>query len=259
MIAKSCKFSHKAAMLTSRESKPNFELRGGRVRERQPRIGGQSRHGQIVEFTPLGPGRYYLARITDAGSVPCSTTNKTCKDTLFACRSTPSGPKPGGVFHFGLRTSPPVATPGFGTFDPFSLSFSAPCGRTNGQVRKDDSFKINRLRMHVTSNIFSNIGRHRKNNERKNPVKFAQQAVFYPNAPWRQYRRCAGAAPASTAACRWLSHPGRLHKLETLSPLHGQGCVARVNRVLATEFGSEAMLMALHKNARTTSVHARMS
>lgn len=62
-------------MQTSRESNPNFERRGGRVREGQPRIGGQSRHGQIVEFTPSRPGRYYLARITDAGSVPCSTTN----------------------------------------------------------------------------------------------------------------------------------------------------------------------------------------
>lgn len=30
--------------------------------------------GQIVESTPSRPGRYYLARITDAGSVPCSAT-----------------------------------------------------------------------------------------------------------------------------------------------------------------------------------------
>lgn len=62
-------------MPTSRESNPNFELRGGRVREKQPRIGGQSRHGQIVEFTPSRPRHFYLARKTDAGSVPCSTTN----------------------------------------------------------------------------------------------------------------------------------------------------------------------------------------
>lgn len=31
--------------------------------------------GQIVEFTPPRRRRYYLARITDAGSVPCSTEN----------------------------------------------------------------------------------------------------------------------------------------------------------------------------------------
>lgn len=33
----------------------NFEGRRGSVRESQPRVGGQSRHGQIVEFTPSRP------------------------------------------------------------------------------------------------------------------------------------------------------------------------------------------------------------
>ena len=32
--------------------------------------------GQIFESTPPRRRRYYLARITDAGSVPCSTTNR---------------------------------------------------------------------------------------------------------------------------------------------------------------------------------------
>jgi hypothetical protein len=37
----------------------------------------RNRSGQIVESTPPRPRRYYLARITDAGSVPCPTTNPT--------------------------------------------------------------------------------------------------------------------------------------------------------------------------------------
>jgi hypothetical protein len=43
--------------------------------------GGESGSvGQIVEFTPSRPRRYYLVLITDAGSVPCSTTNSTSND-----------------------------------------------------------------------------------------------------------------------------------------------------------------------------------
>ena len=50
----------------------------------------------------------------------------------------------------------------------------------------------------------------------------------------------------------YLSHPGRLHRLQTLSPLHGPIRFARVDRVLAIHPASQAMLIALHKNARTT-------
>ena len=35
---------------------------------------GEEKNGQIVESTPSRPRRYYLARIADAGSVPCSAT-----------------------------------------------------------------------------------------------------------------------------------------------------------------------------------------
>lgn len=38
--------------------------------------------GQIVESTPSRPMRYYLARIADAGSVPCSTS-KASSPNLF--------------------------------------------------------------------------------------------------------------------------------------------------------------------------------
>src|SRR6218665_2407771 len=137
------------------------------------------------------------------GSVPYSTTIKTCKDTLFAFRSTSSGPKPGGVFHLGLRTWPPAVRPDFGVPGPFFLSFSTPCGRANGQVRKDGSCKINDLRMVATTDVFSSIGQHRKNSERKNSVKSAQQAVFCPHEHWRRHWQHAGAVPASTAARRW--------------------------------------------------------
>ena len=50
----------------------------------------------------------------------------------------------------------------------------------------------------------------------------------------------------------YVSHPGRLHRLQTLSALHGPIRFARVDKVLAIHPGSEAMLIALHKNARTT-------
>jgi hypothetical protein len=56
--------------------------------------------------------------------IPAGSTIKTCKDTLFAFRSTPSGPKPGGVFHLGLRTWPPAARPDLGVPSPFFLSLS---------------------------------------------------------------------------------------------------------------------------------------
>lgn len=35
---------------------------------------GEEKNGQIVESTPSRPRRYHLARIADAGSVPCSAT-----------------------------------------------------------------------------------------------------------------------------------------------------------------------------------------
>src|SRR6218665_2474347 len=97
------------------------------------------------------------------GSVPYSTTTKTCKDTLFAFRSTPSGPKPGGGFHFGFWACAPPPRPGvWRSWPVFPLSFSTPCGRANGQVRKDESCKINDLRMVATTDVFSSIGQHRK-------------------------------------------------------------------------------------------------
>ena len=42
-----------------------------------------------------------------------------------------------------------------------------------------------------------------------------------------------------------MSHPGRLHRLQPLSTLHGQSRVAGIDRVLAIQPGSEAMLIAL--------------
>lgn len=49
--------------------------------------------GQIVESTPSRPRRYYLARQTDAGSVPCSTT-------IFKSKPVFCSPR-GGLFHWG--------------------------------------------------------------------------------------------------------------------------------------------------------------
>src|SRR6218665_3961410 len=92
----------------------------------------------------------------------------------------------------------------FASFTPvFPLSFSTPSGRANGQVRKGIPCKINNLRMSATLDLFLSIGRHRKNSERKNSVKSAQQAVFCLHAPWRRHRQHHGAAPANTAAWRW--------------------------------------------------------
>jgi len=53
------------------QSEPHsqFDCLGGREREDRSGIGGRSRHGQIVESTDSRPARYYLNRITDAGSV----------------------------------------------------------------------------------------------------------------------------------------------------------------------------------------------
>jgi hypothetical protein len=62
----------------------------------------------------------------------------------------------------------------------FPLSFSTPCGHANGQVRKGNSLKINNLDTTLAMDVFSSIGRHLKNSERKNCVKSAQQAVFCP-------------------------------------------------------------------------------
>lgn len=43
-----------------------------------------------------------------------------------------------------------------------------------------------------------------------------------------------------------------MHRPQTLPTLHGPSCSARVDRVLAIDPESETMLIALHKNARTT-------
>ena len=47
-----------------------------RCGSRYPRspVAAQDDFGQIIESTSSRPRRYYLVRITDAGSVPCSTT-----------------------------------------------------------------------------------------------------------------------------------------------------------------------------------------
>ena len=58
----------------------------------------------------------------------------------------------------------------------------------------------------------------------------------------------------------WLLHPGRLHRLQPLSPLHGASRFTGVDRVLAIDPGSYALLIALHKNACTTpAVRAEIS
>src|SRR6218665_209529 len=57
-------------------------------------------------------------------------------------------------------------TPLFPTLTPvFPLPFSPPCVRAIGQGRKDESFKINNLRMTTTPDLFSIIGRHPQNSE----------------------------------------------------------------------------------------------
>lgn len=57
-----------------------------------------------------------------------------------------------------------------------------------------------------------------------------------------------------------MSHPGRLHRSKTLSTLHGPSGSARVDRVLAIDPRSQAILIALHKKARTTpSVRAEIA
>src|SRR6218665_2422695 len=113
-------------------------------------------------------------------------------------------PSLAGFFTSAFGLWRPPRGPIFGFLAPvFPLSFSTPCGRANGQVRKDESCKINDLRMVATTDVFSSIGQHRKNSERKNSVKSAQQAVFCPHEPWRRHWQHAGAVPASTAARRW--------------------------------------------------------
>ncbi|AQW31986.1 hypothetical protein B0B51_18965 (plasmid) [blood disease bacterium A2-HR MARDI] len=57
-------------------------------------------------------------------SIPYSTTSLCGKESLFALRSTPPGPKPGGVFHFCLRTWHPPSGAVFGRFLPLFLSRS---------------------------------------------------------------------------------------------------------------------------------------
>ena len=46
----------------------------------------ESQHGlgQIIEFAASRPRCYYLVQITDAGSVPCSTTKLKGSDNLRA-------------------------------------------------------------------------------------------------------------------------------------------------------------------------------
>ena len=45
---------------------------------------GEEKNGQIVESTPSRPRRYHLARIADAGSVPCSATTYKGSEILRA-------------------------------------------------------------------------------------------------------------------------------------------------------------------------------
>ena len=133
----------------------------------------RSQNGQI-----LNPSLFL--RKMDAGSVPCSTTIKTCKDTLFAFRSTPLRPTAGGVFHLCLRTWPPAARPDLGVPGPFfrSLSLLLADVQTAKSARLNP--KKSNLCIVVTTDVFSSIGRHRKNSERKDSIKSAQQAVFFP-------------------------------------------------------------------------------
>src|SRR6218665_1616583 len=50
-----------------------------------------------------------------------------------------------------------------------------------------------------------------------------------------------------------VCNPGRLHRLQTLSAVHGQSSPAGADRVLAIHLGEcQTMSMARHKNARTT-------
>src|SRR6218665_3449121 len=51
----------------------------------------------------------------------------------------------------------------------------------------------------------------------------------------------------------YVCNPGRLHRLQTLSAVHGQISPAGADRVLAIHPGEcQTISMAMHKNARTT-------
>ena len=73
----------------------------------QARVGRQvvqrATVGQTAKSAPSRPRRYYLAQITDAGSVPCSTTNHKGLDSLQALFSCLKSPRHAGLRPMGLR------------------------------------------------------------------------------------------------------------------------------------------------------------
>ena len=124
------------------------------------------RNGQHPQSRDKHPQQYSPVVRASLNPGPDCTTILPLQRNSLCKRTTPSGPKPGGVFHICLRTSVFAPPRFFVTFGPLPLSLLRSCGLAESKVRKITPIQINGLREKCDREFFrAVVGRSATENE----------------------------------------------------------------------------------------------